>query len=102
MTKSGGAGLPGVPEARLALLHWGTCLFFQEHGVGKVGPRGSQSCWLTDSRHHLTPKTGAPANSRGRLTPSFLTGQMSAARHAAATSCTARSLGGDGASPAPG
>lgn len=63
---------------------------FSKHKVKEIRPPGSQSCWLTDSRYHLTPgcqQTGQPDT----VLPDH---QMSAARHAATTTCKARSSEG--------
>lgn len=70
----------------------GLCLFFQEQGVGKITSQGSQSHPADRQSPPPDPKTGAPANSWGGLTPCFLTHQMSVAQHPATTTCKSSSL----------
>lgn len=81
-----------APWAWLALLHGGLCLFFQEQGVGKITSQGSQSHPADRQSPPPDPKTGAPANSWGGLTPCFLTHQMSVSWHPATTTCKSSSL----------
>lgn len=87
MTKRGMQGHLESPSPRLTLLHWGTCLFFQERGVWKIGSWGSQSCWLTAGIPD--PQDGSTYQQPGPPDTALPGRQMSTAWHAAATTCRA-------------